>query len=337
MEGVARRLARTALAAGVVALAVLVSVLNAIFLLDVVRSANPSYPEWYTPADVAGKAAFAALVCLAATIPALILLWLLARRAKVRASSLVLVAGAAAVAVGINGGRIQYFALPQLSPTGGFDWDGVLVTPVVEELLKVAAVAVVMVAVGARSARAGIVLGAAAGIGMTAFETAYWIVSNYVLEVNVWFGIVMALRFALLGLGMHATATAFAGLGVGAWLERGRRRHDAWMPLAGLLGAVGVHATWNAVGEHVLGAFARLVLPASQEPGFGDTFAVSSMAAVVLLAAPWIALAVAWRRNGPQPADHEREAAEPEREAAEPEREAAEPEREAAEPEPTAC
>ena len=300
MEGIGHRLGRAALAMGVIGLAVLVAVADAVFLLDVVRSANPSFPDWYTAEDLVARTVFWALVCWVATIPAFVVLWLLARRANVRASSLLVVAGIAAIAVGINGGRLQGLVFPPFSLVDSFDWDEVLLTPLVEELLKLLSVAIVMVAAGARTARAGIVLGAAAGLGMTAFETVHWLMGNYLLETTVSPGIVIALRYALLGLGMHATATALAGLGLGAWLERGRRRPDAWMPVAGLLGAVGMHAAWNAGSEHLLGAVLGMLLPVGEEQGMADTFAASSIISVVLLAGPWVVLAVAWRRAGPR-------------------------------------
>jgi RsiW-degrading membrane proteinase PrsW (M82 family) len=288
------------LAVAVPVLAVAVSVADAVFLLDVLRATARSIPPYLTAEDVAGKAAFSALVCWIATIPAFVLLWLAARRAGVRPSSLVIVAAVAVLVVGINGGRLQGLVFPPFSLVGSFDWDLLLLTPLVEEVLKVLAVGAVMVASGARKRRAGIVLGAAAGLGMTAFETAHYINAAYLLETSVWFGTLVALRFALLGLGMHAAATALAGLGLGAWLERGRRRADLWMPFAGLLGAVGVHVTWNAVADAVISVVLDALIPAGGQQGPIDSFTAASITSTLLLVVPWMVLIAAWRRSGPR-------------------------------------
>lgn len=287
-----------------VALAMLVVIADAAFLVEVLRTTELPMASTVSVEDVTGKAFFAGLACWVATIPGFLVLSRATRGAGVGVLSLVTVAAVSGVLVGINGGRIQGLVFPPFSLADGIDWDGLLLTPVVEEILKglaVVAAMAVMVTAGARSPRSGILLGAAAGLGMTAFETAHFIVAYYLLQSNAWFGTVIALRFAVVGLGMHATASAFTGLGLGAWLGRGSLRRDAWMPLAGLAAAVALHALWNAVASDLIIELHRRLGPPGQVQQPVESFIAASLVSVLLLAGPWIVLAIAWRRGGTRP------------------------------------
>jgi hypothetical protein len=184
---------------------------------------------------------------------------------------------------------------------GAFDLDGLVVTPVIEELLKVAAVALAFRWVRP-SLRAGIVLGAAAGVGMTLLETAHWITVSAILAAGADDWAIVALRFALAGFGLHATTTAISGGALGAWLGRGGHRVGRpGLVVAGLVVAMAIHGAWNAWAPGLIDAAVAPTLAAGRRPAPFDLFITASAVAAVLLAVPYLVLAIAWLRGRPSP------------------------------------
>jgi RsiW-degrading membrane proteinase PrsW (M82 family) len=130
-----------------------------------------------------------------------------------------------------------------------------LVAPIVEELSKASALAVVALAWSRRlaSVRDGIVYGALAGLGFAATENLGYYTLAAVQGGAPGLARALYIRGVLQGLN-HAAFTAATGAAVGAALgqRRASRAARAGIVIAGLALAVAVHAAWNALGSEVL-------------------------------------------------------------------------------------
>jgi RsiW-degrading membrane proteinase PrsW (M82 family) len=242
-----------------------------------------------------------------AAIPAILILRKLGRKAGASGRAIIASAWLAFLLVGILGGRVQPVVLEILGVANPDAADLpirlFLVTPLTEELFKLVAVAVPL-ALGVRlgGTRAGIVLGAAAGLGMTVFETDLYVQMDAMRMVDIHPFDAVAIRFALLGLNLHAAAAALAGGALGAWVAAGHRLRRPLLPIAGLAAAVAVHAVWNAAVEDLFGRVLTGIVAVGERATALQLFAASTAVSAVLLAVPFAVLAIAWRRAGRRPA-----------------------------------
>ena len=92
----------------------------------------------------------------------------------------------------------------------------------------------------------GVIYGGMAGLGFTLTEDVLYVASAMAENGAGQFAAVFILRTVLAGLG-HASFTALTGLGIGLAVESRRRAAKVLLPLAGLTGAVALHATHNAI------------------------------------------------------------------------------------------
>ena len=266
-----------------------------------VRPAPPigtwSAPEW--PEMVRYALARLGIAMALAVVP-LLLLRRLGRDAGVTTDRLLLASTTSLLLIGIFAGRLQEAGWMLLGMTPDEELGntpGATLTPLVEEALKLLAVAVALRLGSPRSGtRTGLLLGAAAGIGMTVGETVQYATLARLPSSDESGLATIALRFSLLGFGLHATTTAVSGAALGAWLARGGRRAGLGIFLGGFLLAVATHGAWNTAIGPVGTAVAGWVVPPLDPSPFA-WYVIGSIASIPFLAPSWTVLAVAWRRS----------------------------------------
>jgi RsiW-degrading membrane proteinase PrsW (M82 family) len=289
-------------------------VINGVWLAGYLRDNGPPFsPEASELVSIHGMAIVLGLVV---AIPALAVIGWLARRADVPA-------GAVALAV-LLGGLVFLLAahvndlivlslelIPGQPADGGIDAVAVVVAPAVEEPAKLLAVtAMAGLMRPAFGVRQGIVVGLAVGIGATLIEAGVVLQLRYVNGSGAIYGTILALRFGLFGLGLHAMTTALIGAGLGYAISGGAgRRWSGFVVLVlALAAAIAIHALWNLWASRLT---FELLTAWTPEPNFGGSelyahhvvWVASSVVAAILLAPAAIALVVAWRRSPPPPLD----------------------------------
>jgi RsiW-degrading membrane proteinase PrsW (M82 family) len=95
--------------------------------------------------------------------------------------------------------------------------------------------------------RDGIVYGALVGIGFNWFEAAVYVAQNYAEHGVAPYGLHLGARYALFGLGGHATFTAIFGAPLGLAIHTRRRWLRFVAPLGGLASAIAAHMLNNAL------------------------------------------------------------------------------------------
>ncbi len=199
---------------------------------------------------------------------------------------------------------VTFDLVPGPGPDGGLDVVSVIVAPLVEEPFKLLALVAVASLMRPRfGVRPGIVLGLLVGIGATLIETGAYLQGAYAYGNGATYGTIIAVRFALFGLGLHATTAALIGAGLGSAVAGGTRRGyiRIGIVLLALTGAVVVHIVWNLWSSRLT---FELVNAWTPEPDFGSVepyahhviWVASSVVTAVLLLAPALILAIAWRR-----------------------------------------
>jgi RsiW-degrading membrane proteinase PrsW (M82 family) len=199
--------------------------------------------------------------------------------------------------------------VPGPAPDGGIDVVAVIVAPLVEEPAKLLALVALAVLLRPRfGVREGIVLGLLVGIGATLIETGAYLQVGYANGAGAIYGTIIALRFGLFGMGLHATTAALMGAGLGSAVTGvgGRGNGRIGMVLLALAGAVAIHALWNLWASRLT---FELVNAWTPEPDFGSSepyahhviWAASSLVTAVLLLVPGFVLANVWRRSTPRP------------------------------------
>jgi RsiW-degrading membrane proteinase PrsW (M82 family) len=293
-------------------------VVNGNWLADYLRAEGPPFPP------DAGALIWIHLVAIALGLivaaPAFALISHLGRRAEVPlgAGVLAVMTGVFAflVAAQINDAIVVSMGLiPGGGPDDAFDLVSLVVAPAVEEPTKLLAVGFVAVLLRPLfGIRQGIVLGLLVGIGATLVEAGASLQIQYAAGGGPIYGTMLAVRFGLFGLGLHATTAALTGAGLGyAAAARPGPRRIGVIALA-LVTALAIHVMWNVWASRLT---FDLVTALTPEPAFGtdEPFAhhvllfASSIVTAVLLAPAGLVLAVAWRRSGRQPVTVPTEAA----------------------------
>jgi len=270
---------------------------------------DPEFGRWAHPEPLsfAWVAIRVFLVTLLAALPALTVLGAVGRRNGVPVSAVLTATFAGFIVIAFLGAGAPLLVraiIGMQDPTGTPASPATfLVTPVVEELLKLLAILIVVAWTRLRiGTRGGLVLGAAVGIGVTVEESVGYSLVELVQRDDVNYLITIALRFALLGAGAHASTAALSGAGLGTWLSRRGNRRGGAVFLAGAVTlAMLTHGAWNRFSEM---AALAVIDALRMDPGQpAVAFLVASLAAVPFLLIPWIVLAVAWRRGAAPPPD----------------------------------
>jgi len=289
--------------------AIAVTVANSIELTiaheaEVRSRPDPPFGEWvtYSGIEIVRVGLNGIGLGVAVALPALVLVVLLARRVDVSASRVAAVTLLTMILVGINGGRIQYaifewLGVTQPVPAGS---NSALVTPAVEETLKLLAVAIVMLSGVPRSgARTGLVLGLAAGIGVTIVEGGLYSQLGFIERGEAPYAETLATRFVFFGLNLHSTTTALAGAALGAWLVPPIRARRIWIVAAGVAGAAAIHGVWNLFGSALATRVIVAMWPEAVPPiAPTSILAAATIASVLFLFVPWLVLGGIWKRAG---------------------------------------
>ncbi len=285
----------------------------ALFVADQATWPPPPVGTWAHPDD----AAFAVdslrvlLIALAASLPMLLLIARLAPRAGLRRSTVL-----TAVMTGLVVMALLATPVPQLvravigmaGPDGRPDNPATyLVAPVVEELLKLLAIALALAVARQRvGLRGGLLAGAAVGLGVTILEAVGYSLASLVRQSDADVLFTIALRFYWLGAGLHTATAALTGAGLSAFLAHASRpggrasaRVGAVILLGALVAAMLTHGTWNRLAEDLVNALIVPLGPTAALPPVA--FVAASLAAVPFLLGPWVALAIAWRRSAGTP------------------------------------
>lgn len=264
------------------------------------RGCTPTYPE---PFAIFLIATFACVLAVVAAIPAIVVIGLLGRRVGLRPSAISATALLATLLVASVGARVVTWSSAWLGASEpGATVSSVVIGPAIEETAKASGILIVGIVMAWRlGIRAGIVLGAAAGLLVTVFEIGLYVQLNVASNTNTAYGAVIATRLGLFGLGVHVVATAIAGAGIGAWLVQDRPRQSRVL-VASLAAAIVVHGLWNLVGSTLISRFLIALYPdpdfAMPEPfPISTLFVASSAAQLVVLGLPILALVVVWRRD----------------------------------------
>ena len=192
--------------------------------------------------------------------------------------------------------------VPGPAPDGGLDVVAVIVAPLVEEPTKLFALAALAVLLRPRfGVRQGIVVGLLVGIGATLIEAGAYLQGGHATGAGAIYGTIIAARFGLFGLGLHAT-TAARWRRPRAALASGRGRSRFRVVALALAGAIALHAFWNLWASRLT---FELVNAWTPEPDFARSepyahhviWTASSLVTAVLLLPAMAVLAVAWRRS----------------------------------------
>lgn len=250
----------------------------------------PSTVVWWRPEAV--------LVGLVLAVPSLAILVAGARRAMLAPRAILLAMLVMAVLSTASGGlpiTVLARALALLP-----DVKSATVTPLAEELLKLLAIVLVVRALHRPSVRAGIIVGASAGLAFSLLEVAHYVQLAAATEPTFVPG-TFALRLANGGVGLHVATASVLGAAVGWWRGRPAGWSRAAVPAVALVGAIATHAAWNLVSEGIAnGGIAAL------DPGFPAAatnplvaYAVGTAVTWVLAGPALLVAAAAWRRSGP--------------------------------------
>jgi RsiW-degrading membrane proteinase PrsW (M82 family) len=281
---------------------------NGVWLAGYLRDNGPPFsPQASELVWVHGTAIVLGLIV---AIPALAVIGWLARRADVPAGAVVLAVLLGALvfllAAHVNDLIVLTLGLVPGEPIdGGIDAVALVVAPAVEEpakLLALAALAGLMRP--AFGVRQGIVLGLAVGIGATLIEAGAVIQLRYADGAGAIYGTILAFRFGLFGLSLHATTGALTGAGLGYAVSGGPGRWRIAVLLLALAGAVAIHALWNLWASRLTLELLTALVP---EPDFSGSelyphhviLVASSVVTAILLLVPGVVLAMAWRRAQP--------------------------------------
>ncbi len=173
--------------------------------------------------------------------------------------------------------------------------------PIVEEFAKALGVLLLFWLLRAEfdNMRDGLVYGALVGAGFNWFESALYVAQGYAKFGVAPFGLQLAGRYALFGLGGHAMFTAIFGGFLGFAMQTRR----AWLriaaPLAGLALAIAAHMVNNALP--LLAVLSGQQVPADgQLPdiGFFDAFAAVSLTQLTIFVPFLLIVALALWRSG---------------------------------------
>jgi len=254
----------------------------------------PSTVTWWFPGAI--------VTGLLLATPAVLLITAGARRAAVPARAIVLGLVVMALLEVISGGLPITVLARALGTEAAVK--SVTITPVVEELTKLLAIALVApVLAGRSSIRAGIVLGAAAGLAFNLVEVAHHVQIDAATQPAL-VASTFALRMANGGVGLHvATASILGGA-----LAAARRPGAAWSRAAvlalGLAVALATHAAWNAFGEDLVNRSLGVLDPGfpAAPPAVLAAYAVGTAFTWLLAGAALLVVALAWRRARSTPA-----------------------------------
>jgi RsiW-degrading membrane proteinase PrsW (M82 family) len=273
---------------------------------EVLRRPPPPIGVWrvFSALETTVVALHAFALALGAAVPAGLILVRLARHAGLSRRHVIASATFAMVLVGALGGRIQPVirAATGIPAPDGSAWNAssVLLTPAVEELLLLGAAAMVLASRPHRAGlRAGVVIGAAAGIGMTIEECVLYTARGFLAEGLADPVGTIALRFALLGFNLHPVTAALTAGALGGWLASGARPRGLASPVTALVGAIAIHGAWNLATSDLATGLVAVVAPGQDPIPPTVLFAVGSVIATAFLAIPFAVLARAWRRDRP--------------------------------------
>ena len=254
---------------------------------------------------------FSILYALLASVPALVIVAWLTRRAGRTGSEAILAAALTWPVFGLLASRVQEVILFIVGMRDE-SWAFAVLVPPTEELLLLACAAAVLLRKQPKGVRPAIALGLATGIGMNIWETGFYVQADIVLsqlgstgQLGQWS--VVGLRAALLGFGLHAVTAALSTLGLAISLGRpvGRGR---WVPaLAALGGSILVHAAWNATANPIVNRLLAAIATPESIDNPWLAFIAGSIVALPYVAIPGAILIVFWRRAGqePEPRDAE--------------------------------
>lgn len=244
-----------------------------------------------------------------ASIPAVILLWLLDRRER---ESVWLFAGAvlwgAAISTGVsallNALGFGFISLG-LEVAGGLEGDvlgellaAALVAPPVEEMAKGLALLVLFWFLRAEfdNLRDGIIYGALVGLGFNIAEVALYVMKGFVETGIAPYGEQFAARFVFLGINGHLLWSALCGAGIGLARQTANGCLKLLAPVGGYCLAVLGHALNNSIGVFVL-ALILVLMGYDLEAGFaaipvGATWFAAAVMNIIVQAFSYIILAI---------------------------------------------
>ncbi len=224
------------------------------------------------PLEASALFAGTALLASLASLPVLLLLWVLDRRER---ESIWLFGGAVLWGAVISTGISAIFnalgfgfitlglqaAANITNETVGELLTAALVAPPVEEAAKGLALLLLFWFLHAEfdNLRDGIIYGALVGLGFNIAETALYVMQGYLANGVIPLGEQFATRFVFLGLNTHLLWSALCGAGVGLARQTPRRWVRWLAPLAGYLLATLAHALNNSVGIFSLAFFLILM------------------------------------------------------------------------------
>ena len=300
------------LVALMVAIDLVLVAINGIWLAGYLLDSGPPFAPG--PTELIWIHGTAIVLGLIVAIPAFVAIGWLARRARVPlgAVALAVLLGAFAFLLAAHVNDLIVLSLdlvPGLPAGGGIDAVALVVAPAVEEPAKLLALAAMAGLLRpAFGVRQGIVVGLAVGIGATLIETGAVLQLRYVNGSGTIYGSIIALRFGLFGLGLHATTAALIGAGLGYAVSAGPGRRRMAVVLLAVAGAVAVHALWNLLASRLTFELLTALTP---EPDFRGPelyahhviWVASSIVTAILLAPAAISLVAAWRRFPPPPPD----------------------------------
>jgi RsiW-degrading membrane proteinase PrsW (M82 family) len=293
------------LVAFMVAVDLAILAINGVWLEGYLRDSGPPFSPHAS--ELIWVHLTAIVLGLIVAIPALAIIGWLARRATVPAGAVALAVLLGAfvflLAAHVNDLIVLSLELVPGEPAdGGIDVVAVVVAPAVEEPAKLLAlVALAGLMRPAFGVRQGIVLGLAVGIGATLIETGAVLQLRYADGAGAIYGSILALRFGLFGLGLHATTAALTGAGLGYAVSGGSGRRRIAVLLLALAGAVAIHVLWNLWTSRLTYELVTAMTPApdfsSPEPFAQHVIlAASSMVTAALMFVPAVILTIIWRR-----------------------------------------
>jgi RsiW-degrading membrane proteinase PrsW (M82 family) len=256
--------------------------------------------------------------------PALLIIGAAARRANISVGFIPLGMGLGGAIFLAEGGRLHGFVygLLGVGVSGRVlpDIGSVVLAPLIEEPTKLLAIVLIATLLWPRfGVRQGIVVGAIVGLAFNVFEAGFYVQREYAFGDGAIYGTVLATRFGLFGLGLHAGTAAFIGAGLGAALRRPVRR-GALILVAALGGAIVTHGAGNLTGATVWLALVKALVP-NPDMSLGEpiplhlNWIASSVGAALLITPLFVLLVVAWRRGAPRrlppPADQSGKASAP--------------------------
>jgi len=178
----------------------------------------------------------------------------------------------------------------------------VLVGPIIEECLKALAVLAIfwLLRNEFNGVRDGIVYGALVGLGFNALEVAFYVLNGYLDNGNAAFGQQFAVRFVFLGFNGHVVFTALFGAGLGLARQTDRRWIRIAAPFGGLVAAILAHQANNLFEGVLIGLWLAATgngqVESLDQVPLSTLWFGTAVANVLILALPFLLLgwAIVW-------------------------------------------